>query len=117
MVKTVAVTGCLGVLFQKLCFKSCIVMKNTGNGPFDRSQNMGPNCGNCFGHLGQSVKSITDVGCYVGIYALNSILVSRRPEMAMEIGFKNWNRCRMSGLPVDSPLALFWDCKNSPGFV
>ena len=30
---------------------------------------------------------------------------------------KNWNRCRMSGLPVDSPLPLFWDCKNSPGFV
>ena len=38
-----------------------------------------------FGHLGQSVKSRTDVGCYVGIYALNSILVSRRPEMTMEI--------------------------------
>ena len=117
MVKIVAVTGCLSVLFQKLCFKSCIDMKNARNGPFDRSQNMGPNCGNVFGHLGQSVKSRTGVGCYVGIYALNSILVSRRPEMAMEIGFKNWNRCRMSGLPVDSPLALFWDCKNSPGFV
>ena len=25
--------------------------------------------------------------------------------------------CMRSGLPVDSPLALFWDCKNSPGFV
>ena len=24
---------------------------------------------------------------------------------------------KMSGLPVDSPLPLFWDCKNSPGFV
>ena len=34
--------------------------------------------------------------------------------MAMEIGFKKWNKCLMSGLPTDSPLALFWDCKNSP---
>ena len=117
MVKTVAVTGCLGVLFQKLCFKSYIDMKNAGNEPFDRSQNMRPNCEFFFGHLGQFVKSRTDVGCYVGIYALNSILVSRRLEMTMEIGFKNWNRCRMSGLPVDSPLALFWDCKNNPRFV
>ena len=27
-----------------------------------------------------------------------------------EIGnsYGNWNRCRMSGLPVDSPLPLFW---------
>ena len=25
-------TGCLGVLFQKLCFKSCIDMKNAENG-------------------------------------------------------------------------------------
>ena len=30
-----------------------------------------------------------------------------RPGIAMEIGYKNWNRCRMSGLPVDSPLPLF----------
>ena len=52
MVKTVAVTGCLGVLFQKLCFKSCFDMKNARNGSFDRSQNMGPNCGIFFEHLG-----------------------------------------------------------------
>ena len=63
------------------------------------------------------MKSRTNVGCYVGIYALNSILVSRRPKMAMEIGFKNWNRYRMSGLPVDNPLALFWDCKNQSRVV
>ena len=50
MVKTVVVMGCLGVLFQQLCFKSCIDMKNAGNEPFDQSQNMGPNCGNFFGH-------------------------------------------------------------------
>ena len=42
------------------------------------------------------------------IFALNSMLVCMRPGIAMEIGFKNWNRCRMSGLPVDSPLPLFW---------
>ena len=56
------------------------------------------------------------VAC-VGIYALNCVLVSMRPEMAMEIGFKKWNKCWMSGLPTDSSHALFWDCKNSPGFV
>ena len=30
----------------------------------------------------------TVVGCYVGIYALNSVLVSRRPEMGMEFDSK-----------------------------
>ena len=34
--------------------------------------------------------------------------------MTMEIGFKKWNKCLMSGLPTNSPLALFWDCKNNP---
>ena len=34
--------------------------------------------------------------------------------MGMEFGSTKRNRCRKSGLPVDSPLALFWDCKNSP---
>ena len=57
------------------------------------------------------------MGCCAIIYELNSKLVGMRPGIAMEIGFKNWNRCRMSGLAVDSPLPLFWDCKNSPGFV
>ena len=33
--------------------------------------------------------------------------------MGREIGSSKRNRCRRSGLPVDSPLALFWDCKNS----
>ena len=33
--------------------------------------------------------------------------------MGMEFGSIERNRCRKSGLPVDSPLALFWDCKNS----
>ena len=31
----------------------------------------------------------------------------------MEFGSIERNRCRGSGLPVDSPLVLFWDCKNS----
>ena len=34
--------------------------------------------------------------------------------MAMEIGFKKWNKCLMSGLPTNSTLALFWDYKNNP---
>ena len=76
---------------------------------------MGPNYGNFFGHLGQSVKSRADVGCYVGIYALNSILVSRRPEMGMEFGSKKWNRGWTSGLPMDSPLLGFGIVKISPG--
>ena len=33
--------------------------------------------------------------------------------MRMEFGSTKRNQCR-SGLPVDSPLALFWDCQNSP---
>ena len=33
--------------------------------------------------------------------------------MGMEFGSTKRNRCWESGLPVDSPLALFWDCKNS----
>ena len=34
--------------------------------------------------------------------------------MGMEFGSIKRNRCMKSGLPVDSPLALFWDYKNSP---
>ena len=34
--------------------------------------------------------------------------------MGMEFDSTKRNRCRKSGLPVDSPLALFWDYKNSP---
>ena len=34
--------------------------------------------------------------------------------MGMEFGSIKRNRCRKSGLPVDSPLTLFWDYKNSP---
>ena len=34
--------------------------------------------------------------------------------MTMEINSTKMNQCRRSRLPVDSPLALFWGCKNSP---
>ena len=59
----------------------------------------------------------TDVGCYVGIYALNSVLVSRRPEMGMEFGSKKWNRGWTSGLPMDSPLLGFRIVKNQSWVV
>ena len=54
------------------------------------------------------------LGVWMIIYELNCVLVIRRPEMGMEVGSIKRNRCRMSGLPVDSPHALFWDYKNSP---
>ena len=57
------------------------------------------------------------MGHFVIIYSINYALVFIRLEMGMEIGSTKRNRCRKCGLPVDSPLALFWDCKNSPGFV
>ena len=57
----------------------------------------------------------TDVGFYVGIYALNSILVSRRLEMGMEFGSKKWNRGCTSGLPMDNSLLGFGTVKISPG--
>ena len=41
------------------------------------------------------------------IYAINYVLVWMRLGMAIEIGFKKWNKCLMSRLPMDSPLALF----------
>ena len=63
------------------------------------------------------MKSRTDVGCYVGIYALNFILVGRRPEMDIEFGSKKWNRGWMSGLPMDSPLLGFRIVKNQSRVV
>ena len=38
----------------------------------------------------------TDLGVCDIIYAINYVLVCMRPEMAMEIGFKKWNKCLMS---------------------
>ena len=37
--------------------------------------------------------------------------------MDVEFSSAKKNRGWMSGLPTDSPRALFWDCKNSHGFV
>ena len=34
--------------------------------------------------------------------------------MGMKFGSIRRNRGKKSGLPVDSPLALFWDYKNNP---
>ena len=53
-------------------------------------------------------------GCVI-IYAINYVLVCMRPVMAMVFGFTKWNRCLMSGLPMDSPLLGFGTVKNSPG--
>ena len=65
-----------------------------------------------------NLDTVTDCyGPFVIIYSINSDLVFIRPEMRMEIGSTKRNRRRKCGLPVDSPLPLFWDCKNSPGFV
>ena len=35
--------------------------------------------------------------------------------MAIDIGFKKWNQCLMSGLPTNNPLLCFGTVKNSPG--
>ena len=75
------------------------------------------NCGIVLEFLDSREPPEPVVGCCVGIYVINSILVSRRPEMGMEIDSTKRNRCRKCGLPVDSPLTLFWDCKNSPRLV
>ena len=34
--------------------------------------------------------------------------------MAMDFGFTKWNRCWVSGLPMDSPLLCFGMVKISP---
>ena len=55
----------------------------------------------------------TNLAIWIIIYSINYVSVSRRSEMGMEFGSIKRNRCRKNGLPVDSPHALFWDCKNS----
>ena len=35
--------------------------------------------------------------------------------MAIDIGFKKWNKCVVSGLPTDSPPLCFGTVKNSLG--
>ena len=58
-----------------------------------------------------NVLGVCVVNCVI-----NCVLVSRRPEMGMEFGPIKWNRCWVSGLPMDSPLFYFWTVKSSPGF-
>ena len=54
---------------------------------------MGPNCGNFFIDFWTTrERPETDVDCYVGIYAFNSVLVSRRPKIGMEFGSTKRNR-------------------------
>ena len=55
----------------------------------------------------------TDLAICIIIYIINCVLVSRRPEMGMEFGSTKRNRCRRSGLPVDSPL-FFGTVKTVP---
>ena len=63
------------------------------------------------GHIWSVRGSVGAVlGVCVVICVINPALVCLRPKMAMEIGFKKWNKCMMSGLPTDNPLSLFWDC-------
>ena len=61
------------------------------------------------------------VGTVLGVCAVNCVinwvLVSRRPEMGMEFGPTKWNRCWVSGLPIDNPLFCFGTVKIIPGFV
>ena len=52
----------------------------------------------------------TDVDCYVGIYALSSILVSRRPEMGMEFGSKKMKPRLDEWAAHGQPTAGFRDC-------
>ena len=70
------------------------------------------------GILGAHLDSPRTVwaACVV-IYALNHVLVCMRPEMAMDFRFTKWNRCCVSGLPMDSPLFCFGTVKISPRFV
>ena len=59
----------------------------------------------------------TVLGVCVVNCVINFVLVSRRPEMGMEFGPTKWNRCLVSGLPMDNPLFCFGTVKISPGFV
>ena len=58
----------------------------------------------------------TELAICMKIYIINCVLVSRRPKMGMEFGSTKRNRCKRSGLLVDSPHALFLGLlKTVPG--
>ena len=58
----------------------------------------------------------TDLAICIIIYIINCVLVSRKLEMGIEFDSTKRNRCRRSGLPVDSPHVLFLGLlKSVPG--
>ena len=74
-----------------------------------------------FGTYLEMWKVRGSVGTVLGVCVVNCVincfLVSRRPEMGMEFGPTKWNRCWVSGLPMDSLLLCFETIKISPGFI
>ena len=60
-----------------------------------------------FGAILDSPLGVDCLGCWVMIYALNHVLVSKRPGMAMEFGFTKWNRCWMVAVNSNSRVLLF----------
>ena len=59
----------------------------------------------------------TVLGVCVVNCVINCVLVSRRPKMGMKFGSTKWNRCWVSGLPMDNPLLCFGMIKIRPRFV
>ena len=59
--------------------------------------------------FGDGLYSPRTVGSFwVMTYALNHVLMCRRSDMAVEIGFKKWNKCWMSGQPRTAHMLFFW---------
>ena len=73
---------------KSFCFKSCIYRKKAENGLFDRSQTWDRIVEIFLDFWTARGRPETDVDCYVGIYALSSILVFIRPEMGKKFGSK-----------------------------
>ena len=60
---------------------------------------------------GQSVVVLgTIFGVLVIIYYINHVLMCRRPDIAVEIGFQRWNKWWMSGLSRIAHMLYFLDC-------
>ena len=86
---SVTVQKLVGCLCWNNALKCMLYMKKAGNGQFDRSQNMRPNCGIFFRHS-WSVRGCWGLiwGVYMIIYGINYALVFIRPEMGMKFGSK-----------------------------
>ena len=50
------------------------------------------------------------IGLFVLKIKQNHVLMCRRSDMAVEIGFKKWKKWWMSGLPRTAHMLYFWDC-------